>query len=109
MKKTDLIEALAAREDLDISKAKAKELLTAVLEEITNGLIEDGEVQITGFGTFRKRHVAAREGRNPRQPEETIMIPAREQVSFSAGTNLKKDVNGLNGDSDTGRKVRVVE
>ncbi|MCG4735243.1 HU family DNA-binding protein, partial [Casaltella massiliensis] len=47
------------------------------------------KVQLVGFGTFETRERAARQGRNPRNPEEVIDIPASKAPVFKAGKGLK--------------------
>ena len=89
MKKEDLIEALAGK--LDESKAGADRILSAVLEAIEQGLLADGVVQITGFGTFSLRTRGPRMGRNPRTGE-AIQLAGSKTVGFKAGTGLKRAV-----------------
>lgn len=95
MTKMDIVKALAKSnmETVELTQDQAKEVLDTTLSVITEALKTDGLAQITGFGTFKCKDVEAREGHNPRNPEEKIMIPARKQVSFSAGAQLKADVN----------------
>ncbi|HAS73954.1 MAG TPA: DNA-binding protein, partial [Clostridiales bacterium UBA8960] len=47
-----------------------------------------------GFGTFDVRERKERTGRNPRNPKETINIPASKAPVFKAGKALKETVNG---------------
>ena len=56
-------------------------------------LAKDEKVQLVGFGTFEVRDRKAREGRNPRNPEEVIKIPASKAPVFRAGKALKESVN----------------
>ena len=82
MKKADLIDALAGK--LGESKAGADRILTAVLESVKEGLLADGAVQITGFGTFKIRTRAPRVGRNPRTGEP-VQIAGGKSVGFGGG------------------------
>jgi len=95
MTKTDLVKALAKTpmENVKLTQNEANTVVNTILDLITAGLREDGIVQITGFGTFKAREVAAREGHNPKNPAEKILIPARKQPSFTSGAQLKKDLN----------------
>ena len=56
-------------------------------------LVKGDKVQLIGFGTFETRKRKAREGRNPRKPEETIKIAASKAPVFKAGKALKDAVN----------------
>jgi DNA-binding protein HU-beta len=95
MTKMDIVKALSKTpiEGVSLTQDQAKEILDATLSIITDGMKEDGVTQITGFGTFKCRHVEAREGHNPKNPDEKIMIAARNQVTFTCGSQLKADVN----------------
>ena len=57
-------------------------------------LVGGDKVQLVGFGTFETRQRAERQGKNPRNPEEVIHIPASIAPVFKAGKSLKDLVNG---------------
>jgi len=90
MNKTDLIELIA--EHAETSKAAATRTLEAILSGMTETLKSGEDVTITGFGTFKKRHRAARTGRNP-QTNEPMEIKASNSVGFKAGKALKDALN----------------
>ena len=85
MNKQDLINAVAAGTDLP--KAKAKEVVEAVFDNIKTALTKADTAQFVGFGTFRVEHREAREGRNP-QTGESMQIAAKNVVKFKAGKEL---------------------
>lgn len=91
MNKAQLVEAVQKQLGLDVSKAAAERAVDAVTEAIVKGLKEQGEVQLVGFGTFRRRERRARQGRNP-LTGAAIDIPASRTVRFSAGKLLKEKV-----------------
>lgn len=91
MNKNDLITVLA--ETTSLSKAKATEVLDAVLNIITKALKKKEEVKLIGFGTFAVAKRKASKGHNPRTGEE-IKIPASLQPKFKPGKTLKDTVNG---------------
>lgn len=90
MNKTDLIDKIAA--GADISKAKAKDALEAMLDAVTASLKAGDAVQLVGFGTFKVSERAARTGRNPQTGAE-IQIAASKVPSFTAGKALKDAIN----------------
>ena len=90
MTKTALIASLA--EELGISKRMAAELVNAMIEKIEAGVKKEGEVRITGFGSFKKSKRKAREGVNPQNPKQKIKIPAMNVVTFKAGSEFKAAV-----------------
>jgi DNA-binding protein HU-beta len=87
MNKAQLIEAVA--EQLGDSKASASRAVDAVINCITDGLKKDDGVTIVGFGTFKKKHRAARVGRNP-ATNEPMQINSSKTVGFKASQNLKE-------------------
>ena len=91
MNKAELISKIA--EDADVSKAMAEKILNATLSGIKEGLTDDGNLTLVGFGTFSVVKRAARKGRNP-QTGKAIKIPAKKVVKFKPGKNLKDAVNG---------------
>ena len=90
MTKADLIDAIA--NGADLSKIKAEEALTVVLEEIKKSVSSGDTVQLVGFGSFTAGSRAARMGRNPKTGE-AIKISASKTVKFSAGKAFKDAVN----------------
>ena len=90
MTKQDLVTAVASK--VGVSKKVAGEALEAVLGAVTAELKKGKNVTITGFGTFRVSHRAARTGVNPRNPSQKIKIPAMKVPAFKAGKSLKDAV-----------------
>jgi nucleoid DNA-binding protein len=90
MTKQDLVAAVASA--VGVSKKVAGEALEAVLSTVTKELKKGKNVTITGFGTFRISHRAARTGVNPRNPSQKIKIPAMNVPAFKAGKSLKDAV-----------------
>ena len=90
MNKGELIEFIA--EGAELSKADAGRALDAMVEGITAGLKQNGEVRLVGFGTFLVAKSEAKTGRNP-QTGEAIKIKASKRPKFKAGKALKDAVN----------------
>lgn len=91
MNKSELIASIAEKSNL--SKKDAENALNGFLDTIEGALSSGEKVQLVGFGTFEVRDRKAREGRNPRNPEEVIKIPASKAPVFRAGKALKESVN----------------
>jgi len=87
MTKTALVEAFA--KEVNASNRAAHEAVEAILDTIMEGVKKEGEVRITGFGTFKKSKRAARTGVNPQNPKEKIKISAMNVVTFKAGSEFK--------------------
>lgn len=90
MTKNDLINEVAA--NTGMSKKAAGEAVAAVFEAISGALSTGDKVQLVGFGTFEVRQRSARVGRNPRDPQKTLHIPAKKVPVFRAGKGLKECV-----------------
>ncbi len=93
MNKQELIAAVLANKDAGMeSKAAAERAVNAVIEAISCGIKQDGNVQLIGFGTFNVTDVKARPGRNP-QTGKAMTIKAHKKVNFKVGSALKEAVN----------------
>ena len=90
MTKTQLTESLAS--ELGVSKKLAGELVNSFVEAVIKWVKKDGEVRLTGFGTFKKSKRAARTWVNPQNPSQKIKIPAMNVVTFKAGSDFKAAV-----------------
>lgn len=91
MNKSDLIASISEKSGL--TKKDAEGALNAFIKSVEETLEKEEKVQLVGFGTFEVRHRKEREGRNPRNPQETITIPASKAPVFKAGKTLKEIVN----------------
>ncbi len=91
MNKASLVSAMAEKSGL--TKKDAESALNAFMKSVEEALVKEEKVQLVGFGTFEVRHRKAREGRNPRNPEQVIKIPASKAPVFKAGKTLKESVN----------------
>lgn len=90
----ELIEKVQGKMEGEVTKKLVDEFITAFTDSVKESLAEGEKVQLVGFGSFEARDRKAREGRNPRNPEEVIQIPASKAPVFKAGKALKEAVNG---------------
>jgi integration host factor subunit beta len=90
MTKADLIDEVAKKSDL--SKKDAEVIVQAVLDSIVDSLKFGGKVELRGFGSFRLRERAARQGRNPKTGEK-VFVPAKKVPYFKPGKDLKELIN----------------
>ena len=91
MNKAELVAAVA--EKTGFTKKDAEVAINACNHCIEDALVNGDKVQLIGFGTFETRERKARQGRNPRKPEEVIKIEASKAPVFKAGKALKDSVN----------------
>ena len=91
MNKAELVSAVA--EKTNFTKKVAELAINALLATVEESLVKGEKVQLIGFGTFETRERKARQGRNPRKPDEIIKIAASKAPVFKAGKALKDAVN----------------
>ena len=91
MNKQEIVSAMAEKSEL--TKKDAEAALNAFMESVEEALVSGDKIQLVSFGTFETRNRAARQGRNPKNPEQVIEIPASKAPAFKAGKKLKEAVN----------------
>lgn len=89
--KAELVAKIAEKSQL--TKKDAELSLNAFMESVEEALVTGDKVQLVGFGTFDVRERKPRQGRNPRNPEQVIDIPASKAPVFKAGKTLKEKIN----------------
>jgi nucleoid DNA-binding protein len=75
-----------------ISQQDVLEVIQRLIVVVADSLAEGDQVVMRNFGTFQVRETKAKIGRNPKQPNKTVKIPARATVKFKAGLKLKEQV-----------------
>jgi len=91
MNNADIAEKIAASHGL--TKADAKKIVDEVFAAVADAAASGEEVSLSGFGKFKVKESAAREGRNPANGQ-TIQIAASKKLGFSAAKALKDKLNG---------------
>lgn len=64
-----------------------------VFSEMSEAFLRGDNVRITNFGTFKNVVRKPIKGRNPNKPDEIIMIPERQSVSFKLSPKIKEKMN----------------
>ena len=85
--------AAKVAEENGLTNAQAKSAVEAVFKAVTDAAIAGEETSIPGFGKFKVKETAEREGRNP-ATGATIKIAASKAVRFRVSKPLKDAVNG---------------
>ena len=78
--------------DVGLSKHESALMLEAVLEKISNALIDGEIVKLSSFGTFTPREKRERIGRNPKTGVAAT-INARRVISFKPSKLMKARIN----------------
>ena len=91
MNNNDLAEAIAA--DHGLNKPDSRKIVDAVFAAIAGAAAKGDEISLNGFGKFKVKESAAREGRNP-ATGETIQIAASKKLGFTPAKAVKDLLNG---------------
>ena len=90
MTKAELVDEVSRNSDLN--KKDAEVIVQTVLDSIVDSLKVGEKVELRGFGSFRLRSRAARQGRNPKTGEK-VFVPAKRVPYFKPGKELKALIN----------------
>ena len=75
-----------------IIQAEVFTVIQQTLDAITTALASGRDVELRNFGVFEVRLTKSRVGRNPKNPEKDVTIPARATVKFKAGKIMRQRV-----------------
>ncbi|MFA5181454.1 MAG: HU family DNA-binding protein [Syntrophales bacterium] len=89
MVKSDLIEALAKKENL--TEKAATDIVNLFFDGFVNELKTGGRIEIRGFGAFSVREYDAYKGRNPKTGSN-VEVKSKKLPFFKVGRELKKRV-----------------
>ena len=90
MTKAELVKKVAADAGLTLKQAAAA--VDGTLGAVVDSVAAGEKVSLIGFGTFEKKHRAARTGRNP-ATGKTMKFAASNTPIFKAGKAFKDKVN----------------
>ena len=88
--KADLVEAVA--EATGKNRRDLKNVIDKLIQIMTDAMVQDHALLLSGFGKFECFHKRARRGRNP-MTSESIMLAARTVVVFRVSRNFRKELN----------------
>jgi len=86
----DLSEAVFR--EVGLSRNESAQLVEAVIQYMSDALVDGEQVKISSFGTFSVRAKAERLGRNPKTGEEVPISP-RHVLSFRPSHLMKERVS----------------
>jgi len=90
MNKSDLITALAAKENL--TEKNATEIINLIFDGFTDTLKKGGRIEIRGFGSYAVREYKAYTGRNPMNAK-IVEVQPKKLPFFKVGKDLKAMVD----------------
>ncbi|NPD17161.1 HU family DNA-binding protein [Xinfangfangia sp. D13-10-4-6] len=80
--------AAKVAEENGLTKAQAKSAVEAVFKAVTDAALAGEETSIPGFGKFKVKETAEREGRNP-ATGATVTIAASKKLAFTPAKAVK--------------------
>ncbi len=90
MTKAELAEEVS--QSTELTKKEAEITVQTVLDSIVDSLKAGEKVELRGFGSFRLRERASRQGRNPKTGE-AVFVPAKRVPYFKPGKELRDLIN----------------
>ena len=90
MNKPEFITEIKAK--TGFKKKDIEYILDTMLDTIMTKVKEEEKVSFIGFGAFSAMKLKERKGMNP-NTQESIIIPSRVQVKFTAGRVFKDTIN----------------
>lgn len=91
MIRSELVQKLAAANP-GLSTRDIEAIITVFFDQITSRLVQDGRVELRGFGAFSTRARDARIGRNPRTGE-SVDVTAKRVPYFKPGKEMRVRLN----------------
>lgn len=74
--------------EMEMTASDSRVLLEEIIENMVNGIAQDGKLSVPNFGVFKTRHKPERPGRNPRTGKPAVISPRR-IVSFRPSQAVK--------------------
>ena len=91
MPKSELINRVAERLPY-LTRKDAEIIVNTIFDSMVDALVKGDRIEIRGFGSFKVKHRAHREGRNPKTGG-SVRIPAKQMPFFKIGKELYERIN----------------
>ena len=91
MIRSELVQRLA-EDNPGLAPRDVEAIVNVVFDQITERLVENGRVELRGFGAFSTRARDARVGRNPRTGE-SVEVVAKRVPYFKPGKEMRVRLN----------------
>ncbi|MCX8164829.1 MAG: integration host factor subunit beta [Aquificaceae bacterium] len=91
MKKADLVESL--RREFNLKRKDAKVFVDKFFEEIIDTVLEEGRLELRGFGVFKVKRLSGRFIKNPKTGIE-IYVEERNSIGFRVSSTFNKNEKG---------------
>lgn len=79
-------------DETGIKQQTVLEVIQRTLDAVSDALASGDTVTVRRFGVFQVRETKPKVGRNPKAPDQEVVIPARATVKFKPANALKAKV-----------------
>ena len=92
--KREIVKRICDHPDLkwEFSHRQAANVVQLAIDTIIESLANGDTVALRRFGSFHVVETKEKVGRNPKEPEKTVVIPPRATVKFKPGKEMKEKV-----------------
>src|ERR1035437_7141685 len=90
MIKTDLVDRVM--KGAGIPRASAVPAVEAIIDALLQSLVKGHRIELRGFGVFLVKNRKRGIGRNPKRPQEEVVIPPGLTIRFKPGKELRNMV-----------------
>jgi nucleoid DNA-binding protein len=90
MTKKELANSIAKRSG--IPPVRVSEIVQRVFASVIETLVQEGRLELRGFGVFEVKRRRARQARNPRTGE-AVCVPERLVITFKVGQEVQERLN----------------
>lgn len=95
MTKRDIVVRIAKNRETNLIQSDVAFVVQKTLDYIADELADGHNIELRNFGVFECKARKSRKGRNPRKPQDEVVIPEHVVVKFRAGKELKDRVEQL--------------
>jgi nucleoid DNA-binding protein len=81
--------AATIAQNSEVKTTQVKQIVQQLFDFIIETLVEEGGIELRGFGIFRVKKRKSRQARNPRTGEK-VWVPERFVVVFKAGKEVEE-------------------
>lgn len=86
------IGAAVSKKIPDTAQEEVIKIVSVTFEELRKQLSKGNSIEIRGFGSFKVQKHKSCIGRNPKKPEDVVVIPERNIVKFKSGRLLRENM-----------------
>ena len=85
----DQVQVILAEKDVKLSKTTVKTVIDSYIQSIVGNYLAGRDTQVSGFGKFEARQVAAKQHANPKDRTQVVEKDAHIAPKFVAARGLK--------------------